>query len=267
MTRSFLVFLAIIAFSFAPTSAFAQIAQVQIPFISSSASDAPMQSYWEDFRQKEGLSQFATEIRTGTVTGADGRVLTVTLYVSPTMCGKDCPMRIYENDRLIVDTNVCLGYRGYSISPDLGIFYDCANLGHPIADWLIQQPRQATNTLASWAADHEWNHNGSVMAISPSDGTITYASPKQSLAGTVSPGQVLFEGDAWAPGGPFSGTAYTFRKGCEPAPYAVEATYEGYSEILTLRGAAPVRERGGCKVVGYDETSANAVLQFDGTFD
>lgn len=47
----------------------------------------------------------------------------------------------------------------------------------------------------------------------------------------------------------------------------LEAFYEGFTETLTLRGAAPVREKKGCRVIGYSRESDNAELTFDTTFD
>ncbi|MNE77864.1 hypothetical protein D3C80_1742180 [compost metagenome] len=57
-----------------------------------------------------------------------------------------------------------------------------------------------------------------------------------------------------------SGVAYTYKKGCEPAPYLVSGHFNG-SAKLTLQGKAPVRE--GCTVVGYSNKSPNAKLVFD----
>jgi hypothetical protein len=97
-------------------------------------------------------------------------------------------------------------------------------------------------------------HNGSSMLVDPDAGVITYDSPKQSIAGSVQPGMLLFR--AYAPWNPddgnalVSGTAYVFKKGCAPAPYPVSGRHEG-RDTLVLYGAAPVREKHGCRVVGY----------------
>jgi hypothetical protein len=108
------------------------------------------------------------------------------------------------------------------------------------------------------------DHNGSFMWVSDDLSVIYYESPKASLAGIVEKGQVLYRGDPFPtePGAQATGTAYTFRKGCEPAPYTVTggATADGQ---LILRGASPVRAKQGCEIVGYTHDSGNATLVFD----
>jgi hypothetical protein len=87
---------------------------------------------------------------------------------------------------------------------------------------------------------------------------IVYSEPKPSIAGTVKPETVLFRG--WVvPNEWLSGVAYTFKKGCDPAPYLVTGQDNGSFE-LTLRGKAPVRE--GCKVIGYSDKGSNSTLVF-----
>jgi hypothetical protein len=112
-------------------------------------------------------------------------------------------------------------------------------------------------------------HNGSLMWHDENAGVIFYVEPKTSIAGTVAPGTVLFRGDPWVFSEYFetAGIAYTFKKGCEPAPYEVSGKLEsgrssGSPDYLVLRGAAPVRKKGGCEVVGYNADSPNAVLKF-----
>lgn len=108
------------------------------------------------------------------------------------------------------------------------------------------------------------DHNGSFMWVSEDLSVIYYEDPKDSLAGVVNKGQVLYRGDPipTEPGRQATGTAYTFRKGCEPAAYAVtgSATSDGR---LIMRGASPIRAKSGCAVVGYTTDSGNAVLVFD----
>jgi hypothetical protein len=101
-------------------------------------------------------------------------------------------------------------------------------------------------------------HNGSVMFNHQRQHIIVYAEPKPSLAATVKDGTVLARG--WeVPNEWFSGVAYTYKKGCDPAPYLVSGHYQGGN--LTLSGKAPVRD--GCRIVGYSEKSPNAKLTFD----
>ena len=70
----------------------------------------------------------------------------------------------------------------------------------------------------------EFWHNDSLMVADHERGLILYKKPKKSLANVVKPGDVVFRGKPWdlydpLPG--IRGTAYVFRKGCDPAPYAV----------------------------------------------
>ncbi len=106
------------------------------------------------------------------------------------------------------------------------------------------------------------DHNGSSMWVSQDLSVIYYDKPKAALR-SIASGTVLYRGDPipTAPGIAVSGTAYTFRKGCDPAPYPVtgSTTRDGK---LVLKGKAPVREKGGCRVTGYTADSSNATLVF-----
>ena len=109
-----------------------------------------------------------------------------------------------------------------------------------------------------------FDHNGSDVRIDPAKGTIVYERPKSSIAKAVSPGTLLFKAEnAWDPykdGQTVRGTAFAFKKGCEPAPYSVVGRQQGW-HTLVLKGAAPVREKGGCKVTSY-AMNGNSVLKF-----
>lgn len=114
------------------------------------------------------------------------------------------------------------------------------------------------------------DHNGSLMWFDHSRGLLFYDRPKTSLEGIVQPGTVLFEGKPWTfdVGAKLEGTAYTFRKGCAPAPYQVVGQIEAGAspdlpDRIVLRGASPVRAKNGCAVLGYTQDSANATLVFD----
>jgi len=101
-------------------------------------------------------------------------------------------------------------------------------------------------------------HNQSMMFNHQRQHIVVYAQPKPSLAGTIVDDTVLLRG--WeVPNEWFSGVAYTYKKGCAPAPYFVSGHYQGAG--LTLTGKAPIRE--GCNVVGYSDKSPNAKLVFD----
>ncbi|WP_395517730.1 hypothetical protein [Pseudorhizobium flavum] len=98
-------------------------------------------------------------------------------------------------------------------------------------------------------------HNGSTMHMDTDLGVITYIEPKHK---SIPYKTVLFRGQIQS-NGSIRGMAYTFKKGCDPAPYYVEG-YDQGSEIVTLEGKAPIRK--GCEVVGYTEDSPNAKLEF-----
>lgn len=103
------------------------------------------------------------------------------------------------------------------------------------------------------------NHNGSDMFFDQRRQIIYYSTPKPSLAGVIAPNTVLFHG--WiTPGSQMLGVAYTYKKGCKPAPYIVHGYDQGGSK-LTLTGKAPVRK--GCDVIGYSDRSPNATLVFE----
>ena len=109
------------------------------------------------------------------------------------------------------------------------------------------------------AADSLWMHNGSVMYYHAQGAsrTFTYYKPRKGLERLR--GKVLFTGQKH--GWQMAGTAYTFRKGCAPAPYDVGGDAATPGRIV-LDGAAPVRARGGCKVIGYSRNTGNARLVF-----
>ena len=109
------------------------------------------------------------------------------------------------------------------------------------------------------SADSLWMHNGSVMYYH-AEGPMrifVYYRPRKGLEHLR--GQVLFEGQKH--GYQMAGLAYTFRKGCAPAPYQVGGDLDTPGRIV-LDGAAPVREAGGCGITGHDLKSPNARLVF-----
>jgi len=112
---------------------------------------------------------------------------------------------------------------------------------------------------AARAAD--FDHNGSRMDVDYERGAITYRSVKPSLRGFIKPGFVVFAGEI-EKGGAVKGTAYIFRKNCEPAPYAVTGRYEASLPGYVLSGAAPIREKGACRVTGYSIEGGNTRLEF-----
>jgi hypothetical protein len=109
---------------------------------------------------------------------------------------------------------------------------------------------------------HIFEHNRSVMNLyMVSDKVrITYETPRPGLGEAgVKSGTVLFEGTY--DGERFEGTAYAFKSGCRPAPYAVLGSSAGSGQIV-LQGPAPVRAKNGCAVTGYSVESPHARLRF-----
>ena len=104
-----------------------------------------------------------------------------------------------------------------------------------------------------------YTHNGSIVLVDERAGEIRYDDPRPGMRGAVRKGTLLFKG-TFAAGGPVSGTAYAFKAGCEPAPYAVTGTMKG-SDII-LRGMAPRRDPDSCAVTGVSASSGHAVLRF-----
>lgn len=193
------------------------------------------------------------------------------VWVGPGICGQYCRLEILDDhgDHL-GGAPVCVTPNAIEIDPSNQFVRLCSGTATPIVDLFRNMPpTQARQTLDLWQAQDiaYMNHNGSIVAVSPAQGTIRYERVRAGLRGSIADGTLLFQGKPWKPGGPFNGVAYTFRKGCEPASYDVIAHYEGLAEILTLRGDAPTRANEGCEVVGYSASSDNAVLTFDFTFD
>lgn len=107
-----------------------------------------------------------------------------------------------------------------------------------------------------------WSHNGSTM-LWYSNGQrrqVSYYAPRAGLS--VNPGTVLFEGQKV--GSEIYGTAYVFKRGCQPAPYTVRGLVDPSNQThVVLYGSAPIRQRGGCQVVGYNPQSSNSRLEFN----
>lgn len=113
-----------------------------------------------------------------------------------------------------------------------------------------------------------YDHNGSIVIVDAAKGLIVYDRPKKSIAATVKPGTVLFRGQPWKDGDTdivIKGTAYVFKKGCPAAAYEARGTYHptyGISK-LTLEGAAPMRSKTSCDIVGHTSVGSNSKLVFD----
>lgn len=105
------------------------------------------------------------------------------------------------------------------------------------------------------------DHNGSDVMVYDVGGLIYYTQPKFK---SIKPGTVLFIGRPWWGSDPHAfveGTAFVFKKGCEPAGYHVVGGYDERDDLV-LKGAAPVWSKKGCSIERYSETSPNAELRF-----
>lgn len=132
----------------------------------------------------------------------------------------------------------------------------------PFRERASLQIASATSSVSDYTADH----NGSAVLVSPRAGIISYLHASRTMTRSVDVGTVLFRGRIASEG--LSGTAYTFKRGCPPAPYAVTGHgYAGSATSFVLIGYPPVRLPGGCAVVGYAEHGANAVLHFEAIGD
>lgn len=111
-----------------------------------------------------------------------------------------------------------------------------------------------------------WDHNGSTMLMEQRGRNVVIkyedVSARMDRAGVRS-GTILFEGRVNRRNR-LVGDAYVFRRGCDPAPYDVRGRYNpdiGQQEIM-LRGAAPIRRRGACRVVDYARNRSASRLRF-----
>jgi opacity protein-like surface antigen len=106
-----------------------------------------------------------------------------------------------------------------------------------------------------------FDHNGSIVAGKYSQGDLRYVYPKTSLNGLVVPGQQAFVGKL-VKHGVAEGTAFVFKAGCTGEAYPVKGRYDPKIPGYVLTGKSPVREKSGCRIVGYTSKSPNARLVF-----
>lgn len=118
---------------------------------------------------------------------------------------------------------------------------------------------------------HEFMHNGSLMSVDSERGLIIYKEPKPSIADVVRPGDVLVEAeegwDMYDINEKIVGTAFVFKKGCQPVGYRVSGGVGGSWHTVELYGEAPVRKKGSCDVVGMTKKGSNANLVFESVMD
>lgn len=118
----------------------------------------------------------------------------------------------------------------------------------------------AVPTLASPIPQQEvLDHNGSIMIVDYREQTIRYLLPRRSLP--VESVQMSFAGTIQYHG-VAEGTAYVYKRGCGFAMYEVRGGYDPSVPGYVMVGAAPVRAKGGCHVVGYTMESKNSRLVY-----
>jgi len=140
---------------------------------------------------------------------------------------------------------------------------NCGRTFGPVA-LLLSAMSFAAEPASAYYTESRANHNGSTMVVSNNDGNILieYERPKSSMRKQgVSNGTMLFEGTI--NGNRLNGVARVFRRGCTPAEYNVTGRWNVGTGQLSLRGSAPIRVRGGCRVVRYSNSSSNAYLLFN----
>ena len=103
-------------------------------------------------------------------------------------------------------------------------------------------------------------HNGSLVLMTREKGhvEIRYETPREGLS--LQQGTLLFSGNNDGRGN-YIGTAYTFKRGCQPAPYLVVGKEAGPGIVLV--GSAPQRDPRSCDVVASAATGKNARLVFE----
>jgi hypothetical protein len=240
-------------------------------------SDKTSQINWKEPVSKRGM------IYNWPLPSADGRVLTLTVLQTMQVCDPFCPARVFTaKQKKIMDILVCSDRTQHGVSVDHRSIIACGR-SFPIPQVdeiaaikenapLDSDPDayvEAVRRFRSKPADtpnpvrrDTAFHNNSQMLVSEwKDGAveITYDSPRPGLP--VAQGTVLFRGVR--DGGRYSGTAYTFKAGCPPAPYPVTGIEDRKRELLVLSGGAPHRDPHSCEVIGQSDQSGHAKLVFD----
>ena len=131
---------------------------------------------------------------------------------------------------------------------------------NPLSSLADNLPPANATADSGWST---WFHNGSTMVLDEKRGRIVYSEPKTSIAGTVAKGTILFEGKI--AGTQVAGTAFVFKRGCNPAPYQVTGRIQdnprGFGSIIVMSGPAPKRDKKSCLIVGT--TTSHSKLIFE----
>jgi hypothetical protein len=245
-------------------------------------SDKTSQIAWKQPIAKRGM------IYSWPLPSADGRHLFLTTLQSPpgTSCDSRCPVRVFTaQHKRIMDIIACGDRKQHGVSIDHRSFIACGE-SFPIPQVddraaIMENAPPDSNAEAYVEVVHRQQakpanapeptrvgsayHNNSEMLVSEwKDGSveITYNHPRSGLA--VAQGTLLFRGVR--DGARYSGTAYTFKTGCPPAPYAVIGVKDSKKELIVMTGTAPRRDPISCDVTGDSAQSGSAKLVFDTRF-
>ncbi|MCK1336629.1 hypothetical protein IVB38_11435 [Bradyrhizobium sp. 38] len=219
--------------------------------------DPEFASFWKDkLNEVDWVGRRGVKVYRRWFFNADGRRLLVTMLSAGVACGiRECPVRIQtELGQPVLETMACDQPDLHEISADRLSFVACG-VSHAI-------PQAGPRDSFEASAVRDYSHNGSVVRASfYKNGTIRieYDELKKGLPAELR-GAVLFQGGVDRHG-TVVGTAYTFKSGCNPAPYAVQGRL-GRKGELTLAGNAPVRDARSCDIAGFSARSPNAGLAF-----
>jgi hypothetical protein len=215
-----------------------------------------LQTHWKD--QIELIDWSSTRgvtVLNSQFSGPHDEELLITMLDASAICGiRECPVRVYTGSgELILETSACDQVSFHSLSSDRSVFIACG-VEHRIEHTPIEGHATVSSLRRFW-------HNGSIVEGSfeaAGSVKIRYVELRDGLPSYMR-GQLLFDGRVDRKGG-LTGTAFTFRAGCPPAPYAVNGIFR--STNIELIGASPTREWNSCAVVGYTNRSPNARLAF-----
>lgn len=219
--------------------------------------DPEFDSFWKDeLNNVDWVGRRGVKVYRRWFFSADGRRLMITMLSAGAACGiRECPVRILtEFGQRVLETMACDQPDFHEISADRLSFVACG-VSHAIPQ---AGPRDSFET----SDVRQFSHNGSVIRASfYKNGTVRlqYDELRKGLPSDLR-GAVLFQGGV-DKHGTVVGTAYTFKSGCDPAPYAVQGKL-GRKGDLMLTGEAPKRDPRSCDIVGFSAQSPNARLAF-----
>jgi hypothetical protein len=238
-------------------AATAQPEKLEYSSIEIQSAQDPEFAYWKDeAKEVDWQSPRKPTVFRHYFFNSDGRRLLATMLSAAGVCGiRECPVRLFTDaGEQVAQISVCDQSEFHAISADRLSFVACG------AATPIPQAGPAGSLETSDV--HQYSHNGSIVRASfykDGDVRIEYDEVRKGLPNSLR-GEVLFRGTSNRQGN-IVGTAYTFKGGCEPAPYAVQGKV-GRGGKLVLAGDAPIRDANSCNVTGFSAQSRSARLTF-----